>query len=137
MVNQNRYQIVAQLTTQCNAGPSTIVSKQTVQRTLLDMGLHSRRITRLPLLIKHHSQLCLQWGQDIKAETWLNGREYSGQMNHDFSFNTSTVMSGYAVFQVNSCFPLIQQLKNRLVVVVSCFGGRRRSMFLTFLQLCH
>ncbi|GBL69354.1 hypothetical protein AVEN_14215-1 [Araneus ventricosus] len=36
-VKQNRRQIVAQLTAQCNAGPSASVSEHTVQRTLLDM----------------------------------------------------------------------------------------------------
>ncbi|GBM76974.1 hypothetical protein AVEN_161457-1 [Araneus ventricosus] len=33
------------------------------------------------------------------------------------------VVSGYAVCQVNSCSPLVQQVIHRLVVAVLCFGG--------------
>ncbi|GBN04611.1 hypothetical protein AVEN_214981-1 [Araneus ventricosus] len=43
---QNRRQTVAQLTAQYNADPSASVSEHTAQRTLLDMGLCSRRPTR-------------------------------------------------------------------------------------------
>ncbi|GBN46113.1 hypothetical protein AVEN_160556-1 [Araneus ventricosus] len=57
---QNRRQSVAQLTAQYNAGTSASVSEHKVQRTLLDMGLCSRRPTRGPLLTKHHRQLRLQ-----------------------------------------------------------------------------
>ncbi|GFW81943.1 transposase domain containing protein [Trichonephila clavipes] len=38
IVKQNRSQTVAQLTAQYNAGPSRIVSENTVQWTLLDMS---------------------------------------------------------------------------------------------------
>ncbi|GBM24486.1 hypothetical protein AVEN_254004-1 [Araneus ventricosus] len=60
LVKQNRSQTVAQLTAQYNAGPSASVSEHTAQRTLLDMGLCSRRSIRVPLLIKRHRQLRLQ-----------------------------------------------------------------------------
>ena len=63
MVKQNRSQAVAQLTTQNNAGSSRIVSEHTVQRTLLDMGLRSKRPTRVPLLTKSHRQLRLRWAR--------------------------------------------------------------------------
>ncbi|GBM54038.1 hypothetical protein AVEN_215409-1 [Araneus ventricosus] len=43
-------------------------------------------------------------------------------MNPDFSFITSMVVSGYAVCQANCCFPLVQQVIHRLVVVLLCFG---------------
>ncbi|GBM06598.1 hypothetical protein AVEN_220036-1 [Araneus ventricosus] len=43
LVKENRRQTVAQLTAQYNAGPSATVSEYTVQLTLLDMGLCSRR----------------------------------------------------------------------------------------------
>ncbi|GBM48810.1 hypothetical protein AVEN_182394-1, partial [Araneus ventricosus] len=56
LVKQNRRQTVAQLTAQHNAGPSASVSEHTVQQTLLDMGLCSRRPTRVPLLTKRHRQ---------------------------------------------------------------------------------
>ncbi|GBM33763.1 hypothetical protein AVEN_47058-1 [Araneus ventricosus] len=64
LVKQNRRQTVAQLTDQYNAGPITSVSEHTVQRTLLDMGLCSRRPTRVPLLTKPHRQLRLQWARE-------------------------------------------------------------------------
>ncbi|XP_055932899.1 uncharacterized protein LOC129962922 [Argiope bruennichi] len=48
MVKRNRSQTVAQYNdSQCNAGPSRIVSEHTVQRTLLDKGLRSKRPTRV------------------------------------------------------------------------------------------
>ncbi|GFX08928.1 transposase domain containing protein [Trichonephila clavipes] len=69
MAEQNRSQTVAQLTAQYNAGPSTIVSEHTVQRTLLDTGLRSKRLTRVPLLTKRHRRLRLarehcDWSMD-------------------------------------------------------------------------
>ncbi|GBL78668.1 hypothetical protein AVEN_65240-1 [Araneus ventricosus] len=60
LAKQNRRQTVAQLTAQYNADPNASVSEHTVQRTLLDMGLCSRRPTRVPLLTKRHRQLRLQ-----------------------------------------------------------------------------
>ncbi|GFX90900.1 transposase domain containing protein [Trichonephila clavipes] len=64
MVKQNRSQTVTQLTAQCNAGQSRIVLEHTVQLTLLDMGLRSKRHTREPLLTKRHRQLRLSWARD-------------------------------------------------------------------------
>ncbi|GFW73808.1 transposase domain containing protein [Trichonephila clavipes] len=45
-------------------GPSRIVLEHTVQRTLLDMGLRSKRPTRVPLLTKRHRQLRLRWARE-------------------------------------------------------------------------
>ncbi|GBM76409.1 Transposable element Tc1 transposase [Araneus ventricosus] len=73
LVKQNWRQTVAQLTAQYNAGPSANVSEHTVQRTLLDMGLCSRRPTRVPLLTKRHRQLRLQWAwehRDWTMDEW-------------------------------------------------------------------
>ncbi|GFU35880.1 transposable element Tcb1 transposase [Trichonephila clavipes] len=64
MAEQNRSQTVAQLTAQYNAGTSRIVSEHTVQRTLLDTGLRSKRSTRLPLLTKRHRQLLLRLARE-------------------------------------------------------------------------
>ncbi|GFX67639.1 transposase domain containing protein [Trichonephila clavipes] len=64
MVKQNRSQAVPQLTAQYNAGPSRIASEQTVQRTLLNMGLRIKRPTRVPLLTKRHHQLRLRWARE-------------------------------------------------------------------------
>ncbi|GBO11183.1 hypothetical protein AVEN_23733-1 [Araneus ventricosus] len=61
-VKQNRRQTVAQLTDQYS--PNASVSVHTVQRTLLDMGLCSRRPTRVPLLTKCHRRLRLQWSRE-------------------------------------------------------------------------
>ncbi|GBO15963.1 hypothetical protein AVEN_31177-1 [Araneus ventricosus] len=54
----------------------------------------------------------------------MSGRDLPSWMNPDFSFITSMVVSGYAVCQANSCFPLVQQVIHKLVVAVLCFGGR-------------
>ncbi|XP_054713452.1 uncharacterized protein LOC129222915 [Uloborus diversus] len=73
LVKQNRRQTVDQLTDQYNAGASGSVSEHTVQRTLLDMGLRSRRPTRVPLLTNHHRQLHLQWAREhryLSLDDW-------------------------------------------------------------------
>ncbi|GFV19774.1 transposase domain containing protein [Trichonephila clavipes] len=64
MAEQNRSQTVGQLTAQYNAGPSRIVSEHTVQRTLLDTGLSSKRRTRVPLLAKRQRQLCMRLARE-------------------------------------------------------------------------
>ncbi|GBM64192.1 hypothetical protein AVEN_12998-1 [Araneus ventricosus] len=64
LVKQHQRQTVAQLTAQYNAGASASVSEHTVQRTLFDMGLCSRRLTRVPLLTKRHRQLRLKWARE-------------------------------------------------------------------------
>ncbi|GBN13400.1 hypothetical protein AVEN_69185-1 [Araneus ventricosus] len=69
LVKQNRRQTMAQLTVQYNAGSSASVSEQTVQRTLLDMGLCNRRPTRVILLTKRHRQLRLQWAREHRDWT--------------------------------------------------------------------
>ncbi|GBM12195.1 hypothetical protein AVEN_21004-1 [Araneus ventricosus] len=69
LVKQNRRQTVAQLTAQYNAGSSVSVSENTVQQTLLDMRLCSRRPTRVPLLTKRHRQLRLQWAREHQEWT--------------------------------------------------------------------
>ncbi|GBM07790.1 hypothetical protein AVEN_33085-1 [Araneus ventricosus] len=68
-VKQNRRQAVAQLTAQYNAGPSASVSEHTIQRTLLDMRLCSRRPTRVLLLTKRHRHLRLQWAREHRDWT--------------------------------------------------------------------
>ncbi|GBN85056.1 hypothetical protein AVEN_48449-1 [Araneus ventricosus] len=93
LVKQNRRQTVAQLTTQYNAGPSASVSEHTVQQTMLDMGVCSRRPTRVHLLTKRHRQLRLQWVRNIETGPWMRS------LNPDFSFITSMVVSRYVVCQ--------------------------------------
>ncbi|GBO11725.1 hypothetical protein AVEN_47671-1 [Araneus ventricosus] len=69
LVKQNRRQTVVQLTVQYKAGPSASVSEHTVQRSQLDIGLCSRRPTRVPLLTKRHRQLRLQWAREHRDWT--------------------------------------------------------------------
>ncbi|GBN57117.1 hypothetical protein AVEN_10226-1 [Araneus ventricosus] len=55
------------------SGSSASVSEHTVQRTLLDMGLCSRRPDNLPLLSQRHRQLRLQWAwqhRDWAMDEW-------------------------------------------------------------------
>ncbi|GBN45984.1 Transposable element Tcb1 transposase [Araneus ventricosus] len=77
------------------------------------MGLCSRRPIREPLLTKRHRQLRLQWAWNIETGPWMSGRELPGRMNPDFSFIMSMVVSGYAVYQANSCSPLVQQVNTQ------------------------
>ncbi|GBN90008.1 Transposable element Tc1 transposase [Araneus ventricosus] len=69
LVKQNRRQTVAQLTAQYNEGSSASVSEHTVQQALLDMGLCSRRPTRVPVLTKRHCQIRLQWAREHRDWT--------------------------------------------------------------------
>ncbi|GBO46197.1 hypothetical protein AVEN_132362-1 [Araneus ventricosus] len=78
LVKQNRRQTMAQLTTQYNSGPNASVSEDTIQRTLLDMGLCSRRLTRVPLLTKRRRQLRLQWAREHRDWTMDECRSYTG-----------------------------------------------------------
>ncbi|KFM69413.1 hypothetical protein X975_24535, partial [Stegodyphus mimosarum] len=49
---ENQHKIVDQRAAQYNASAS--ISEHTVQRRLLDMGLRSRRPTRVPVLTRRH-----------------------------------------------------------------------------------
>ncbi|GBO39371.1 hypothetical protein AVEN_83600-1 [Araneus ventricosus] len=64
LVKQNPRQTMAQMPAQYNEGSSASVSEHIVQRTLLDMGLCSRRLTRVPLLTKLYRQLRLQLARE-------------------------------------------------------------------------
>ncbi|GBM28826.1 hypothetical protein AVEN_43550-1 [Araneus ventricosus] len=121
LVKQNRCQTVAHLTAQYNAGPNASVSEHTVQRTLLDMGLCSRRPTRVPLLTKRHRQLHIQWAREDRDWTMDEWQRVAWSDESRFII-TSMVVSGYAVCQANSYSPLLQQVIHRLVVAVLCFG---------------
>ncbi|GFU13509.1 HTH_Tnp_Tc3_2 domain-containing protein [Trichonephila clavipes] len=63
LVKQNLLQVVGQLTSQYNAGSSANALEHTAWRTLLDMGLRSRRCPRGPLLTKRRCQLRIVWDQ--------------------------------------------------------------------------
>ncbi|GBM23276.1 hypothetical protein AVEN_26009-1 [Araneus ventricosus] len=53
-VRANRHATVEQLTAQMNQGATKSVSSTTVQRTLLRMGLRSRRLVNAPMLTAVH-----------------------------------------------------------------------------------
>lgn len=81
LVKENRRQTVDQLTAQFNAGPSRIVSDHTIQRTLWDVGLHSRRPTFVTLLTKrHHKQHIYPW-INVTGQ-WISGREFPVVTHH-------------------------------------------------------
>ncbi|GFS50566.1 HTH_Tnp_Tc3_2 domain-containing protein [Trichonephila clavipes] len=52
-----------------NAGPSTIVTVQTIQRNIMDIGFRSRRPTRVPLLTAPHKALRLTWAHQHRHWT--------------------------------------------------------------------
>ena len=68
-VKQDRRRTVAELTSDFNAGQSTSVSEHTVHRTLLTMGLRSRRPMHVPMLTPRHRQLRLKWARDHRHWT--------------------------------------------------------------------
>ncbi|GBO29083.1 hypothetical protein AVEN_184010-1 [Araneus ventricosus] len=55
-VRANRCTTVEQLTTHMNQGATKSVSSTTVQRTLLRMGLRSRRLVNAPALTRQHTR---------------------------------------------------------------------------------
>ena len=65
---------MTQLIAQYNASPDESVSEHIVQRTLMDMGLCSRRPTRVPLLTKRHRQLTPTVGPGTEIGSWINRR---------------------------------------------------------------
>ncbi|ROL53358.1 hypothetical protein DPX16_20468 [Anabarilius grahami] len=54
VVRSNRRATVAQIAQEVNAGSDRMVSEYTVHRSLLRMGLHSRRPFRVPMLTPVH-----------------------------------------------------------------------------------
>lgn len=78
IVRSDRRATLPQITNNYNNGDQKKVSQHTVQRSLLRMGLRSRRPSRVPLLTAHHRQQRLQWArehrnwtiEEWKAVTW-------------------------------------------------------------------
>ncbi|GBM51158.1 hypothetical protein AVEN_2507-1 [Araneus ventricosus] len=124
LLKQNRCQTVAQLTAQYNAGPSTNVSEHTVQRTLLDMGLCSRRPTRVPLLTKRHRQLRLQWAREHRDWTTDEWKRVTWSDESRFLIHHVDGRVRVRRLPGEQLPPLVQQIIHRLVLAVLCFGGR-------------
>ncbi|GFX01031.1 HTH_Tnp_Tc3_2 domain-containing protein [Trichonephila clavipes] len=68
-IRSQRSQTLAQITNQLNDGASRTVSKRTVQRSLLVMGLVSLLPTRIPLLNAHHRASRLAWAKEQIPKT--------------------------------------------------------------------
>ncbi|GBM19165.1 hypothetical protein AVEN_79881-1 [Araneus ventricosus] len=85
------------------------------------MGLCSRRFIRVPLLTKRHRQLRLQWAREHRGWTMDEWKRVAWSDESRFLIHH---VDEYAVYQANSCSPLVQQVIHRLVVAIFCFRGR-------------
>ena len=73
LVQTDRRSTVAQVRENFNGGHGRNVSQSTVHRTLLRMGLHSRRPVRVPMMTPVHRRKHLQWTrerQNWTLEQW-------------------------------------------------------------------
>jgi len=64
---------VAQIAQEVNAGSDRNVSEYTVHRSLLRMGLHSRRPVRVPMLTPVHRRKYQPWARELQnwtTEQW-------------------------------------------------------------------
>ncbi|GFT21115.1 HTH_Tnp_Tc3_2 domain-containing protein [Trichonephila clavipes] len=61
IIMRDRRATFPQIAGDFNAGPSTSVTMQTIQRNIIDMGFRGRRPTRVPLLNARHKTLRLAW----------------------------------------------------------------------------
>ena len=68
-VLKNRRATVEQLTVQMNQGATKTVSTPTVQRTLLRMGLRSRRLVKAPMLTAVHRRQRLEFARQYRNWT--------------------------------------------------------------------
>ncbi|GBN11823.1 hypothetical protein AVEN_147002-1 [Araneus ventricosus] len=110
------------MTAHYNADPSASVSEYTVQRTLLDMGLCSRRPTRISLLTKSHRQLRLQCAREHREWTMDESKRVSCWDESRFLIHHVDGSVTVRRLLANICSPLVQQVIHRLVVAVLCFG---------------
>ena len=97
LMKQNQSQTVVQLSAQYNAEPSRNVSEHTVQWTLLDTGLCSRKPNHVPLLTKSHWQLCKCLAQEHCNWIMDLWKRFPCQMNHGLSFIIPMALSGHAI----------------------------------------
>ena len=70
----DRRSTVAQVTEYFNGGHGRNVSRSTVHRTLLRMGLRSRRLVRVPMMTPVHHRKRLQWAckrWNCTLERWI------------------------------------------------------------------
>ena len=111
---------IAALPIQCRAKQKCIethCSADTAEYGVMQQTTYSRASVD-----RGHRQLRLCWAQEHRHWTMNQGK--TGQINHDLSFITLVVVSGYTVFHANGFSFNVQQVIHRAVVVVLCFGGR-------------
>lgn len=107
LVIQNRWQCLDQFSSQDNIGQNKIHSETTGQMTLLDMTLRRKLPRGVPLLTKSYQHYSYTKPGDIKTGTCrITGRELPNRKTYCSSFNTSTNVLRYSIFQAISWFPL-------------------------------
>lgn len=74
-VRANRRATVEQLTAQMNRGATRSVSQTTIQRTLLRMGLRSRRLVSAPMLTPVHRRRRLEFARQYRTWTSTEWRQ--------------------------------------------------------------
>jgi transposase len=75
IVSRDRRATLPQIASDFNVGASTSVSVRTVQRSLHDMGIRSRRPSRVPLMTARHKAMRLAWARQHRhwtVEDWKN-----------------------------------------------------------------
>ncbi|KFM62625.1 Transposable element Tcb1 transposase, partial [Stegodyphus mimosarum] len=74
-VRADRRATVEQLTTKMNQGATKSVSQSTIQRTLLRLGLRSRRLVRAPMLTAVHRRRRLEFARQYSSWTSTEWRQ--------------------------------------------------------------
>ncbi|GFW19190.1 transposable element Tcb1 transposase [Trichonephila clavipes] len=74
-VRADRRATVEQLTTKMNQGATKSVSQTTIQRTLLRLGLRSRRLVRAPMLTAAHRRRRLEFARQYSSWTSTEWRQ--------------------------------------------------------------
>ncbi|GFT81330.1 transposable element Tcb1 transposase [Trichonephila clavipes] len=74
-VRADRRATVQQLTTKMNQGATKSVSQTTIQRTLLRLGLRSRRLVRAPMLTAVHRRRRLEFARQYSSWTSTEWRQ--------------------------------------------------------------
>ena len=88
LVRTDRRYTVAQVTENFNGGHGRNVSQFTVHRTLLRMGLHSRRLVRVPMMTPVHHRSAYNGHASVGTGPWSSGRRSPGPMSPVFFYIT-------------------------------------------------
>ena len=63
IIKRDRRATLPQIAADFNAGPSTSVSVQTIQRNIIDMGFRSKSSTCVPFMFTRHKAVRLAWAR--------------------------------------------------------------------------